>query len=252
MTESSIRPEERPTTTAGRLVGVGLGPGDPALLTLAAVERLRAADRVFVPATGGGERSRVEGIVAEHVAAERIERLRFAMRDTDATASRYAAASERIAAELRPGATVAFGTLGDPNLYSTFSALARAVRALVPEVAVETIPGITAMQALAAQAGVVLAEGNTPVAIVPVLADTDAFRAALRAGGTVVAYKATGRLGAVLDALDQEGRLERAVYGERLGLAGERITAAADLDRSAPAPYLAALISPAVADPEPA
>ena len=64
-------------------------------------------------------------------------------------------------------ATVAFGTLGDPNLYSTFSYLAQTVRDLVPEVTVETVAGITAMQDLASRAGISLAEGTEPVTLVP-------------------------------------------------------------------------------------
>ena len=86
-------------------------------------------------------------------------------------------------------ASVAFGTLGDPNLYSTFSYLAQTVRELVPEVTVETVAGITAMQDLASRAGLSLAEGTEPVTLVPLNGGVAALDQALARGGTVVGYK---------------------------------------------------------------
>ena len=85
--------------------------------------------------------------------------------------------------------TVAFGTIGDPNLYSTFSYLAQTVRGLVPGLTIETVPGITAMQDLAARSGTVLAEGDEPLTLLPLTAGTQAFRDALTRPGTVVGYK---------------------------------------------------------------
>ena len=87
-------------------------------------------------------------------------------------------------------AAVAFGTLGDPNLYSTFSYLAQTVRDLVPGVTVETVAGITAMQDLASRARVSLAEGTEPVTLVPLTGGVAALDDALARGGTVVGYKA--------------------------------------------------------------
>ena len=72
--------------------------------------------------------------------------------------------------------TAAFATIGDPNLYSTFTYIAHTVRALVPDVIIETVPGITAMQDLAARSGTVLAEGEERLALVPYTAGDDALR----------------------------------------------------------------------------
>ena len=129
-----------------RLVGVGVGPGDPELVTVKGVRALREADLVVVPVMNADERGRAEATVRAHVDAE-PQRLVFALDDRGgATAERrtaWEAAADRIADALKGGAaTVAFATLGDPNVYSTFTYLADAVRERLPEVVVETVPGI--------------------------------------------------------------------------------------------------------------
>jgi precorrin-2 C(20)-methyltransferase len=109
-------------------------------------------------------------------------------------------------------------------------------------VRVETVPGITAMQDLAARSGTVLAEGTESLRLLPLTSGTDGLRAALETGDTVVVYK-FGRVAAeVLAAVAEAGRLDGAVYGARLGLPGEDIRPAAGIE--GPVPYLSTLIVP--------
>ncbi|MGI8749165.1 MAG: precorrin-2 C(20)-methyltransferase [Thermoleophilaceae bacterium] len=228
----------------GTLIGVGVGPGDPDHLTLKALAALRSADRVFVPETdtSGEGPGRAERIVAPHVPGERIERLTFAMRDEVKRAGNWDRAGAAIEEVVGNGGTAAFATIGDPNLYSTFVYIAQTVRDLVPGVAVQTIPGITALQDLAARSGTVLAEGDERLALVPWPAGGDRLRDALGDFDCVVVYKGGRHLPQVLETVRAAGRLKESVYGEQLGQAGEQVGAASEREGSGP--YMSTVIVP--------
>lgn len=239
------------------LAGVGVGPGDPELLTLKAVRILREADLVFVPSAAPDKPSRAEQIVRDATGVE-ATRLVFALDDTgglsQARTAAWDQAGRTVLDAFRDGARrIAFATLGDPNLYSTFTYLAHTVAVAEPRVRVRTIPGITAMQDLAARAGVPLAEGREPLTLLPVAGtDADAERAlaaadtALAGSGAVVLYKGGRHIDALIAAIERAGRGENAFLGTDLGLPTETITRLAD--RTAPghgrAPYFTTLIAP--------
>jgi precorrin-2/cobalt-factor-2 C20-methyltransferase len=230
-----------------RLVGVGVGPGDPELVTVKGVRVLRGADVVVVPVMDPDEQGRAERTVRAHTDRD-VLRLVFALDDrggaTSERLSAWEAAADRVADELRAGAgTVAFATIGDPNIYSTFTYLADAVRERLPEVEVETVPGITAMQDLAARSGTVLCEGTESLALLPLTAGVPAFEEALSHFDTVVAYKGGRHMGTVLEVLRRAGRLDDAVYGAALGLPGEQVGPASAL--AGEAPYLSTVLVPA-------
>jgi precorrin-2/cobalt-factor-2 C20-methyltransferase len=236
-----------------RLVGVGMGPGDPELVTVKAVRVLREADVVVVPVMDSGETGRAEATVLHHADGAKVVRVVFALNEREDRARREAAwdaAGARVAELLSDsgdgsaGVTVAFATIGDPNVYSTFTYLAHTLRELVPGLTVETVPGITAMQDLAARSGTVLAEGTEPLTLVPVTAGADVLKDALAGPGTVVAYK-FGRLARqVAAALAESGREDDAVWGAALGLPDQQLHPAGS-PLTGELPYLSTLIAPA-------
>lgn len=227
-----------------RLIGVGMGPGDPELVTVKAVRVLQQADLVVVPVMSLGEQGRAEATVRAHITHDRVQRQVFALDDrggvTSARAQAWADAASEVVKALQDKGSVAFATIGDPNIYSTFTYLADAVREQLPDVVVETVPGITAMQDLAARSGTVLCEGTESLALLPLTAGIEAFDEALTHFDSVVAYKGGRHMARIREVLDRHDRLEDAVFGAALGLGDEQI---GELPESAP--YLSTVIAPA-------
>lgn len=227
-----------------RLTGVGVGPGDPELVTVKGVRVLREADLVVVPVMDPVEQGRAEATVRAHVDHDRIERLIFALDDrggaTPARRDAWEAAADRVAEVLQDHRSVAFATIGDPNVYSTFTYLADAVRERVPTVEIATVPGITAMQDLAARSGTVLCEGTESLALLPLTAGIEAFEEAISHFDSVVAYKGGRQMAAIREVLARHGRLDGAVFGAALGLPDEQLGPVPEV-----APYLSTVIAPA-------
>lgn len=209
----------------GLLTGVGVGPGDPDLLTVRGRDVLNAADVLFVPVASRDELGHAERVVLAHVpAGTPVQRLVFSV--AAGTAPRDATwetAADAVAAVVADGRSAAFATIGDPNVYSTFTHLAPRVRSRVPDVEVRTVPGITAMQDLASRSGTPLLVRDERLALVPVTAGDEHVASALADADTVVLYKAGRHLPRVRSLLEQAGRADHAVVGTRLGIEGETV-----------------------------
>lgn len=233
---------------AGRLVGIGVGPGPADLVTLRALDALRRADRVVAPCTSLDAPGRAEVIVRQAAPDVAVDRTVFVMApDHDARAGALQEVCDTISGHLGRGEEVAFVTLGDPNIYSTFSTVAAGVRARRPATPVEWVPGVMAFQALAARAGVPLTDEQQSLLLLAANSDEADLDAALaEPSRAVVLYKGGRRLPQVAERLGRAGRLDGAILGELLGMAGERIVDVADVaDR--PASYLSAIIVPPAA-----
>jgi precorrin-2/cobalt-factor-2 C20-methyltransferase len=235
-----------PRRTGPLLVGVGIGPSDPTLITERAATTLRTADRVFAASTGPDSIGRAEAVVRAVAPESRVERLGLdIVGPPPARARSLEAAADRLVEALDPGAVVAFVTLGDPNVYTVFPALRRAVAARRPVVPAATVPGVMAFQQLAAEAGTVLAEHNERLVVLVGDEDLHALDTLLEIPRcTVVIYKGAPHLPAVTAQLRDHDRLDGAVMGEMLGLPGSRVAAVASL-ADQPASYLAAMVVPA-------
>lgn len=137
------------------LYGVGLGPGDPGLLTVRSREALESAETVFCPGR------LAESLAAEYVPESRLTRLTFPMTDDrDELEAAWADAASTVAPRARES-DVAFGTIGDPNVYSTFGHLRRTLAAEFPEVSIEVIPGVSVITAFANAFDVEIDSGGT-------------------------------------------------------------------------------------------
>ena len=227
------------------LIGVGVGPGDPGLITIKALSELRGADRVFGPSMAVDVVGRAESIVRQAAPDVVVERLVFAIVE-DAVARRAAhdRAADRVAECLAAGERVAFVTLGDPNVYSTFHHLADRVLERRPGTPVTTVPGICAFQDLAARSGTVLVDGVERLHLVTAVAGPQAIDVALGdPDAAIVVYKGGRHLPALIERLRAAGRLDDAVVGELVGLPGERVGPLA-LAAPTPAAYLSSLLVP--------
>ena len=230
----------------GRLVGVGVGPGAADLLTVRAVRALRRATTVLAPTTDPVAVGRAEAIVREAAPDVVVERVVFVMApDPGDRAGAVGAVCNRVCDLLDAGEEVAFITLGDPNVYSTFSSVAAGVVAARPATPVLSVPGVMAFQELAARSGTVLTDEQQSLVMLPANLEDAALADALAdPTRTVVVYKGGRRLDAVAAAIAAADRMDGAVLGELLGMPGERVetlTSAADR----PASYLSAVVVPA-------
>jgi len=209
------------------LYGVGVGPGDPELLTLRAVRLLQEASCIFVPVVDPAVEGRAEFILrrANLLEGKKLVRLVFAMAENveqreDCHRTAAVSVSEVLLAETKCCAV--FATLGDPNVYSTFTALSAAVQEIRPDIEIATVPGIMAAQELAARTGRPLAVGSETLTILPGvdLSDEDGadrFSHLLECSDTIVCYKAGARFPAFRKVLLDADRLSHAVIGIRMG-----------------------------------
>lgn len=234
-----------------RLVGVGVGPGDPELVTVKAVRLLDEADVILVPRTerAGDSAGRADRIVAAAcpAAAARVRAVPFSMRERSGVGperrAAWAESTDAAVRAFRDGAQlVCFATVGDPSVYSTFSYLAAEVSRAVPGVRIEVVPGITAMQALAAASRTPLVEGREVLALVPVTGGVEALTTALRAADTVVAYKAGRHLPEALDAIAAVRPDHGVVIGTDVGLPDEVLVDGRDPAARAAAPYFSTVL----------
>ncbi|MGD7652248.1 MAG: precorrin-2 C(20)-methyltransferase [Verrucomicrobiales bacterium] len=203
----------------GTFYGMGVGPGDPELLTVKAAGVLGRCPHVVVPkAKAEGDSVALE--IAKryvHDGAE-VHELVFPMTmDKAELARKWRLAAETVAGLLRTGQDVCFLTLGDALVYSTYIYLLRELKALLPELEVVTVPGITSFSAVAALTDFPLGEGKEPITVVPTADDLGAVRRAIETGGTVVLMKIGKRLGDILDILEETGVIGRSVFVQRAG-----------------------------------
>lgn len=222
------------------LVGVGVGPGDPGLVTRRAHAVLREADRVIVTTTDEHSVGRAEMVVRAVAPTTRIQRVPFTISgDADARLRSLADLSDVVVAASDVGELVAVAVLGDPSQRTVFPDLADEVRRQRPALPVATEPGIASYQAAAAGAGARLGVPGRALVVVDRVEDLDRH---LTDGDAVVLYKASTDAASVQAIARDHGR-DDGVVAELAGMPGERIVPVAEAD-DGPIAYLATVVFP--------
>lgn len=210
---------------SGILYGIGVGPGDPELISLKAVRVLSGVRRIFAASSPKNDYSLALRIAEEHLAPDSaIELLPFPMtRDNAALEKAWLGNARRVRDVLREGEDAAFLTLGDPLIYSTFGYLARTLRELDPDVKIRTIPGITSFQAAAAATGRVLCEAGENLLLVSGLDEQATAAKTLSEPDNIVILKVYKNFLKLRELLQAQGLNDKCTFVSRLGLPGETV-----------------------------
>ncbi|HXG08012.1 MAG TPA: precorrin-2 C(20)-methyltransferase [Nitrososphaera sp.] len=190
-----------------KLFCVGCGPGDPELLTVRAANIIMNAEVIFAPTAREGKPSIALSVVQKYIDKNaKTANLVFPMvKDKESLKDYWKRNADEIAAAVRSGKRAVYLTVGDPALYSTWIYIHRELKRNHKDIEVEIVPGIASMFAIAAKAGISLAEGDETVAIVPACYDMDRVRNTARACDTVVFLKDGRYFDSVIETLSEAG-----------------------------------------------
>lgn len=229
----------------GIFYGIGVGPGDPDLLTIKAQKLFDELDIIVAPETKSGKGSTALNIAKPYLRddIEILER-KFPMTyDKDALSISYDEIAKEIKGLVDEGEKVGFLTLGDPMVYSTYIYLFRRLTKL--DMDIETIPGITSFCAIASKVGIPLAETDETLTIVPsVYYDCGGKRVDdILQSSNVVFMKASGNIDSLIDKLEETGHKEASVFVSRIGLDNEVIENSIEKRRGIDNNYLSTLIA---------
>ena len=202
----------------GTLYGIGVGPGDPELMTLKAVRLIEQCDLVAVPKSGDGE-GVAQKAVPDFDKKELIEVSMPMTRDPQVLEQSHQAAAEQIEGYLKEGKSVAFLTLGDPAIYSTYIYVHKKVQQ--NGFPVEMVPGVPSFCAVAAKLNVSLAEAAQPLHIIP--ASYQGVEEGLEWSGPKILMKTGRSMKKVKELLDEKGLMDKAKMVQKCGMEGEEI-----------------------------
>ncbi|HEY6838789.1 MAG TPA: precorrin-2 C(20)-methyltransferase [Geobacteraceae bacterium] len=214
------------TEKQAKIYAVGVGPGDPELMTRKAERIIREASVICAP-TGRGEASSyalsiVEGLI-DRSRQEVLVQVFPMQKDQGGLDPFWREAAAQVAERIARGLDVVFITIGDPFLYSTFLYLYRIFRAEYPHIPVEVVPGITSIGAAAAAAGVPLALTSDRIAVLPATYEEEKLVKTLMDFDTIVLMKVNRVFDRVFSLLQALGLDKQAVFVRRVGSADEEV-----------------------------
>jgi precorrin-2/cobalt-factor-2 C20-methyltransferase len=230
----------------GKLYGLGIGPGDPELLTLKAHRILTTVPVIAYPTLENGK-VLARAIVADFIRPDQIEipmPLPFSVERS--SQPHYDRAAEKIAEYLAAGQDVAVLCEGEPMLYGSFMYL---FQRLAPRFPTEVVPGISSTMASAAMLGAPITFRNDVLSIMPATLDAETLRDRLAVADAAVIIKLGRHFAKVRTILDELGLLDRALYIERATQPNQRIVPIKELD-PAEVPYWALILIPSQTQPQ--
>ena len=207
----------------GIFYGIGVGPGDPELLTIKAMHAIAAADVIIAPKT-----EKKDGSVALSTAKPYLKKnveivyqvFPMVADFADSSTEAWEANKAEILSLLRAGKNVAFLTIGDPMFYSTYIYVYRLLSQ--ENIQIETIPGIPAFCAIASKFGYPLVEGDDIFTVIPATAPKDKVEKALAAADNVVMMKVYKNFSEIVGMLEDKKLDRQAIMVSRCGLPDEQ------------------------------
>ncbi|ARF18860.1 precorrin-2 C(20)-methyltransferase [Sporosarcina sp. P3] len=198
--------------TIGKLYGLGVGPGDPELITVKAFRKLQECPVIAYPKKLRGSKSYAHRIVDVYINPAEKEMLGIVFpmtKEEEVLRTAWEKAAEEIYRYLADGKDVAFVTEGDPMLFSTFIHLLGIMKTKHPEVPIETVAGISSFNGSANRLGIALAEGDDHVAMIPATENMEQMRQVIESHDAIVFIKVAKVLDEMLDLLEEMKLLEK-------------------------------------------
>lgn len=227
----------------GTFFGIGVGPGDPELLTVKAINAIKQADVLIAPKT-----EKKDGSVALSIAKpylkkgiEIVYQVFPMVKDFAEDTAAWETNKAEILALLKAGKNVAFLTLGDPMFFSTYIYVYRLLEH--EDVPITTIPGIPAFAAIGSQVGYPIVEGNDILTIIPATAKKEKIERAMEAADNVVLMKVYKNFDEVIGSLEQKDLAKNAILVSRAGLSDEKIIRDVPQHRGETLNYLSTILT---------
>ncbi|MBX9975708.1 precorrin-2 C(20)-methyltransferase [Cytobacillus firmus] len=196
----------------GTLFGLGVGPGDPELITVKAFRKLQESPVIAYPKKLRGSKSYAHRIVDMYINPEEKEMLGLVFpmtKDEDTLRAEWTKSAEAIYGFLSQGKDVAFVTEGDPMLFSTFIHLMKLMQTMHPDVPIETVAGISSFNGSVNRLGIALADGDDHVAMIPATENMEEMRRVIETHDAIVFIKVAKVLDEMLNLLEEMNLLDK-------------------------------------------
>lgn len=230
----------------GKFYGVGIGSGNPEFLTIKAYNTIKEADTVFTVISKNSGDSVSQNVVEYVQPKGKVELLTFSMaKNREEREQQVLDNANKILAELEQGKNVAFATLGDAMTYSTFGYIYAIIKEKQPQLEIEIIPGVNSFTTLAAISKTILAENRESLHVIPSFKEEDVEHAVFPENSTTILLKTYRSRKALVSRLKKEKEQYpniQIIYGEHLGLEGQKLAYSLEEIESIPETYLSMIM----------